>query len=748
MRFSWRGKVWWFSAAAAAVVVAAGWWCDSEVRRAIERQLDNELQAMVQANVAALDIWIDNQLRFVEILAAEEKVRSLALAVAEQAAAAGATAAALQTSEEVQALRDYMEARLRTMRLGFVLIDPEGIILAAPLEEMLGDQLYEEALEKFQRIFTEGESKLITPYRPNPNRMRAAMKGGPLFRGGGAGGRDGGRSLRSERGLRPREGSGLGPSGLRGGGRRNRTIMAAATPIRLPGEGQEVAAAIGLMIRPEREFTRILSVARLGDSGETFAFDAGGVMLSKSRFEETLRELGLIKRGAMSALTLELRDPGGNLVEGHEPAAASWPLMRLVREAAAGNDGVEVKGFRDYRGVTVVGAWRWLPEHQFGVATKLDAAEAFEPLRVLRLVFLILLLLSVLCGIGLFLFSYFNTVLRRRMEEVALEAQELGQYTLVEKIGEGGMGAVYRARHALLRRETAVKLLLPDKANERAVQRFEREVQLTCRLVHPNTIQIFDYGHTPEGIFYYAMEFLNGVNLRELIQTEKRLSEGRTIHILEQICASLSEAHEAGLVHRDIKPANVILCDRGGLADMVKVLDFGLVKPYRGEAASATEATHTWTITGTPQFISPEAVSRPEQVDQRSDLYALGALGYYLLTGSHLFGGESPFEVMQKHVSRPPEPPRQRLGATVDADLETLILQCLEKEPVRRPQSARAVIAALRQSPACGAWTAGQAADWWTQFRERCKARQQKSPPAPSEPTLQIYLGERTRVVK
>lgn len=761
MRF-WRERVWLAPLAVAATVLLTGWWCDSEVRQAVEQQIGHELDSLIASSVTALDVWIDDQLRFVETLASEEKIQSL-IAAAEQVSQENAEAEALRSYKEVEEIRRYLEDRLRSLRLGFVVINPDGIIIAVGPEEMLGYRLQDEAREKFQHIFESGEPVLLTPYRParmSPNRRRAYEEAGrrrhdsgrwregeerPLFRSRNAVG----PMMREGRG-NGGEFRGAGRSG--GGGRGNRTIMAVAAPIRAL-EDQKVIAALGLIIEPRREFTRILLVAQPGDTGETFAFSSDGIMLSQSRFETSLIEWGLVERGDGSALTLELRDPGGNLAEDYEPKEAKgyWPLTPLVQKAAAGGKGKEVKKVRDYRGVPVVGAWQWLPDHQFGVITKLDAGEAFKPLRSLRLIFLILLLLSILCGIGLFLFSYFNVVLRRRMEATSLEAKELGQYILIKKIGEGGMGSVYQARHTLLRRDTAVKLLMPDNANEKAIQCFEREAQLSCRLVHPNTVRIFDYGHTPDGIFYYAMELIDGINLRELIQTEGRLSEGRVIHILQQVCASLSEAHEAGLVHRDIKPANVILCNRGDLAeDMVKVLDFGLSKPYSGYAEVSPEVSHSLTIAGTPQFISPEAVSRPEQVDPRSDIYAVGALGYYLLTGRNVFDGELDFEVLQKHVSSTPEPPRQRLGVAVEDSLEKAIMKCLEKEPSNRPQSAQALIAILRSSSAYRTWMDNQAAEWWKEFRERRAARPRTDSPATavSEPTLQIQLDQRTRMTR
>ena len=759
MRF-WREKVWLAPLAVAATVSLTGWWCDSEVRQAVEQQIVHELDSLIASSVTALDVWIDDQLRFVETLASEEKIQSL-IAAAGQVSQENAEAKALRSYKEVQEIRRYLEDRLRALRLGFVVINPDGIIIAVGPEEMLGYRLQDEAREKFQHIFESGEPVLLTPYKParmSPNFRRAYEEAGRRRHDSGRRGEGEERSLfRSRNAVGPmREGRGNGGefrgAGRLGGGRGSRTIMAVAAPIRAAGD-QKVIAALGLIIEPRREFTRILSVAQPGDSGETFAFSSDGVMLSQSRFEKSLSEWGLIERGDGSALTLELRDPGGNLAEGYEPKEAkeSWPLTLLVRNAVAGGKGKEVKRVRDYRGVPVVGAWQWLPDHQFGVITKLDAEEAFKPLRSLRLIFLILLLLSILCGVGLFLFSYFNVALRRRMVEATLEAKELGQYTLIKKIGEGGMGSVYQARHALLRRDTAVKLLMPDNANEKAIRYFEREAQLSCRLVHPNTVRIFDYGHTPDGIFYYAMEFIDGVNLQELIQMEGRLSEGRVIHILQQVCASLSEAHEAGLVHRDIKPANVILCNRGGMAeDMVKVLDFGLAKPYPGHAKVSTEVSHSLTIDGTPQFISPEAVSQPEQVDHRSDIYAVGALGYYLLTGRNVFNGESAFEVLQKHLSSTPEPPRQRLGVAVEDSLEKSIMKCLEKESSNRPQSAQALIAILRSSSAYQTWTDNQASEWWKEFRERRAARPRTDSPATavSEPTLQIQLDQRTRMTR
>ena len=752
MSFDWKQKVWLAPLTAMLAITLVGWWCKTEVKGSIEQHLIIHLQAILKSKITSLRIWIDNQMRLVEILASEERTRSLIWAVVAQAKQDGATGEILRASQESRELRENLLSRLRTEGLEFVVTDAEGAIIASPNDGRLGERLNDSVLEKFQSIFDTGKSVLLTPYQ------RARPEGG-RSRTPGSGRAGPGRNREEPRNFRPppdRSGPGEGRrnSGPRSGGgrfgppgreRRSRTIMAVAAPVRSV-EG-EIVAVIGLMIRPEQEFSRILSVGYDGQSGETFAFDSNGVMLSRSRFEAELRVAGRLEANQTSALFLELRDPGGDLTRGYRPSTGpeTWPLTRLVSEAVAGNDGVDIEGFRDYRGVPVVGTWHWLDDYEFGIGTKVEKKVAFETLRALNLVFFILLLLAMLCGVGMFLFSGLSLSLRRRMEAANREVKKLGQYTLTEKISEGGMGTVYRASHALLRRDTAIKLLPPDQADAKAIKRFEQEVQQTSRLVHPNTIQVFDYGHTPDGIFYYSMEYLDGINLRDLVARDGRLSEARVIYILQQVCGSLAEAHEAGLVHRDIKPANVILCDLGGMTDMVKVLDFGLVKSYRDFNDDMMERTETITISGSPHFISPEAVSCPDQVDHRSDIYSVGALGYYLLTGAYVFEGMTTFEVFRKHTTEVPVPPSRRVDSELEPELETAILRCLNKEPERRFDSVTELLTALRRSPAARQWTEEQRRSWWADYRRRRPERVPEIPAGVSEETLQINLSGRTQ---
>jgi len=304
------------------------------------------------------------------------------------------------------------------------------------------------------------------------------------------------------------------------------------------------------------------------------------------------------------------------------------------------------------------------------------------------------------------------------LQQRVRDADEIGQYRLLQKIGEGGMGVVYLAQHTLLRRPTAVKLLVPERAGEHAVRRFEQEVQLTSALTHPNTIAIFDFGRTPDGVFYYAMEYLDGITLEELVEHDGAQPAARVVHIIKQVCGALIEAHGAGLVHRDIKPANLMLCVRGRISDHVKVLDFGLVKDHGAEVAAGLSMTGS--LIGTPATLAPEAILTPGSVDARADLYAVGAVSYHLLVGAPVFAGKTAVETCAHHLHSQPEPPSRRAPSALPAPLEALVLRCLAKDPAQRPPSASHVMAALEEMAAeVGPWSAADADAWW---RERAPA--------------------------
>lgn len=315
------------------------------------------------------------------------------------------------------------------------------------------------------------------------------------------------------------------------------------------------------------------------------------------------------------------------------------------------------------------------------------------------------------------------------------EAMQLGQYTLVEKIGEGGMGVVYRARHALLRRPTAIKLL-PD-ASSAAVARFEREVQRTSELGSPHVVDVYDFGRTAEGVFYYAMELLDGIDLDTLVREDGPQPPARVRHLLRQIAEALAEAHEVGLVHRDVKPANVIVVDRPRASDHAKLLDFGLVKELDTEADDSERGP-----SGTPLYMSPEAFSAPETVDDRSDLYGLGAIGYVLLTGKPPFVASSMMELAALHQDSPVTPPSMCLGRPVPKKLELAVMACLAKTVDARPETAEAFIEMLDECDDVEPWTHDEAHAWWASRAPGIMQSRKKSPVATPQ-TLGIDVAAR-----
>lgn len=714
----------------AFLITGIGWWSLDAVRRTLEESLRSELTTALQANVTALDLWIQGQMRTATLLATDPTIRDPANAVLEQARTNGGAGSFSgvgpvpgagftgNTNSKAFQLSRVLDERLAIAGYqAAVLVGTNGRVVASSgrMRVRPGSLVPADHLELFQKVLTHGEPLLITPFKP----PRPAGRNGPGGRRSpdripGTGPTPGMRSATAETG-----GTNAFPSRLGGesdrGPRGELQVMQILAPIR--GANGRIHGVLAVVLRPEAEFTRVLSVARTGSSGETFAFDPEGRLLSQSRFEEQLRRLGLLTNspGVSSALNLVLRDPGGDLTRGFvSPTAATGQvLMRFVANAVSEPAGASVLPFRDYRGVPVVGAWHWMEEHQFGVVTKIDADEAFRPLRVLRLIFQILLLLVVLAAVVGVVASHAGSVWRRRFDEAQLRARQLGQYTLVEKIGEGAMGVVYRARHALLRRETAVKLLLPQRADEGLIRQFESEVQMTCRLSHPNTIQVFDYGHTADGIFYYAMELLQGLTLQDLSDRHGALPEARAVHLLRQVAGSLQEAHGIGLIHRDIKPGNLFLTQRGGMPDTIKVLDFGLVRDVSREVGSAGGKPSASRFLGTPLYMAPETIQSLGHGDAASDLYALGAVAYLLVTGHPVFQADTVEEAWELHQNAIPVPPNQRGHAQVSRQLESLILDCLAKDPASRPSSMTEFLVRLETSPEAQAWTAVLRREWW-----------------------------------
>jgi eukaryotic-like serine/threonine-protein kinase len=650
----------------ALIFALVGLWVRSRVEQTTRAEIAARLETVLQANINALRLWFAERQYDAKSMALDLRVQASIAELAALAKDTNTTELALADSPPARTLRLHLQPLLQAQDyLEYVVVSPDKRILASTDPSLIGMRA-PRPYDLFLNKALDGHLAASRPFARQAN-----------------------QNQRNE-----------GPT------------MFVAAPVK--STNNTILAVLCLRMKPEKEFSSIFSVARMGQTGESYAFDRSGLMLTATRFDPELKTLGLIPPGKENTaiLNLKLLDPEQELQPGEKRAKPrdQLNLTRMAASATMGNDDSDVRGYRNYRGIEVVGAWAWRHEYGMGVATEQSVDEAFETLYVLRRAFLVLFLLLLVSGGALFSFTFLVERLQTAARKNALAARRLGQYVLMQEIGRGANGMVYRARHSLLRRPVAIKLLSPDMTNETNTARFEHEVQMTSQLTHPNTVAIYDYGRTPEGLFYFAMEYLGGIDLDQLVRQFGAQPEGRVIHILRQVCGSLSEAHRIGLIHRDVKPANIILTRRGGVCDLVKVLDFGLVKAVNRRAASGLKAN---AVVGTPHFMSPEAVERPENVDSRGDLYSLGAVGYWLLTGKTLFDHATVEDLLLGQVKESAPHPAERLGRPLSPDLADLIMHCLAKQPEQRPPSAEALDQALAGCVSASAWTPQDAEQWW-----------------------------------
>jgi serine/threonine-protein kinase len=401
-----------------------------------------------------------------------------------------------------------------------------------------------------------------------------------------------------------------------------------------------------------------------------------GLDLMRRGLEHTPMVLAFVKDGVIQMLVLMMIY--GTLIP-NSPRVAVWTLLAMFTGP-----------------IVVLGLLRINPESSASLTKLAEAEEAGS-----NILFL---------GIGTALAIYGSFLLNGLRTQLH-SARRFGQYQLVKKLGEGGMGEVYLAEHQLLKRPCALKLIKPEVGSDPiVVARFEREVRSAAKLSHPNTIEIFDYGHTDDGTFYYVMEYLKGKSLADLVREKGPLPPGRVIYLFRQACAGLAEAHGFGLVHRDLKPGNMYVAVRGGESDVVKVLDFGLVKLTKDPAAPAL--TSELTVSGTPLYMAPEQAVGDRALDTRADIYALGAMMYYALTGRPPFVGENAFEVMMAHARDPVVPPCE-VHPSVPAELNQVVLRCLAKKPGDRYQDVKSLSLALGACPEAGEWSLDRADRWW-----------------------------------
>ncbi|TWU51384.1 serine/threonine protein kinase [Rubripirellula reticaptiva] len=496
-------------------------------------------------------------------------------------------------------------------------------------------------------------------------------------------------------------------------------IIAAVSPLH---SDETVVGMITVLIDPAGPLSNIFAATRSEVGGETYAVDRNGRMISRSRYEKQLRKVGVLPPDprVTSSMQVSVRDPGYRLLDGDKISQSvdEWPLTEMANQLTRGGSGENVSGYRDYRGVKVVGAWAWLPEYQFGVATEFDFEQAYAPMKLLRRLMIGLLLISAIVGATTILLALMVRRMVKRLAATQQNQRRIGQYELGESLGRGGMGAVFRATHDLLGRTVAIKVLERDSQNSVSIARFEREAKMTAGLRHPSTISLYDFGRTDQGELFYVMEYVDGITLQRLVDRYGRQPPARVIHLLLQICGSLSEAHWKGIIHRDIKPANLMLSTQPGMHDLLKVLDFGLVKDIV-QGPTDLSLTTSEGITGTPMYMPPETVRDASMSDHRSDIYAVGGVGYTLLTGKPMFEGDASVEICMKQLKEDPLRPADRLAShgiheRLPDDLQNILMACLRKDPTQRPASIDDLAAALRHCDDATGWDDVAAMHWWT----------------------------------
>jgi eukaryotic-like serine/threonine-protein kinase len=668
-----RRRFWVGVVAAIVLVITVGLGTDYLVLREEKLSTRAQLEGLLETTVQSTTSWLDDRATMLRMLTSMTRLRH------------DVTLVEAGSAEGAKDLAWWLDERATPMRLSDgMLFDTQGKILWAATPSLKGSLLASEARPYFDRALR--ESATITP---------------PLLLNLGKG----------------------------------------STPImlgfcRVVDERGRVAAVLGLTLHLA-EFSHVLTVARPGKSGEAYAIDSQGRMVSESRFLRDLVATTVLPQATTSTvLTLEVRNPGVEMRPGYPPLLPrkAQPYTSMVASLLGGKDSLDTDGYLDYRGVRVVGAGRWLRRHDLGIIVEMDASEAYQSMWVLRSIMYGLLGLLLLALGGVLLYVRNGARMQQQMARIEAQVQQLGQYKLERKLGQGGMGEVYQARHALMRRLTAVKVMRTT-ADPAQQGRFEREVQLCSQLSHPNTIAIFDFGHTVDGQFYYAMEYLEGITLGALVKRFGPLPAGRVIHVLTQVCGSLSEAHELNLVHRDIKPDNIMLCRRGGIADFVKVLDFGLVKNLNSTSANLTLAE---VVCGTPAYMAPEAIDGG-QVDGGADLYAVAAVGYFLLTGHPIVEKSSLTEILTAQLLEAPLPPSHWVPET-PADLEAVLLGTLAKQRADRPANAAALRSQLLACQAAQSWTEQDAQHWWEQHHPPSAAAAEAITPEASR-HLQVQVG-------
>ncbi len=654
----------WLWLAALLPTALIGWWTFGQVQSTIRESVRNELVGVADSVTLATERFLNDKARLVESWSRQPEIRRV---IAELVEATQQKSASDQPSGSRPT--DRIRAQLQMISgfedVEFVVWNDSYITIAAwPGDAaQIGQPVNPSGAANLNRVMR-GETVLYGPERPQNSDAASLSES-------------------------------------------DRPVMAIIVPVS-DDQGRVIAAMLVRGFGLFNEFNRIFADVAASGGVDAYAVNRDGIMLSESRTAQALSAQGLLELPAEQiAAGLRVADPGMQLTRENvgQVQRSVCPLTVSVAGATTGNQDVRIDQYNNYAGSDVVGAWRWIRDWDLGVVIERDAEVAFAPAGIVRFSFL--LLGSVL---SITAFAAAAKIASRSARDHAA-VHPLSRYELLSELGSGGMGVVYRARHRQLGRDTALKVLRGDRHNKEDRLRFDREARLAASLSSPHSVMIYDYGRSEEGEAFCVMEFLRGLTLSEIVARGGHQAFGRVLFILSQVCDALSEAHGLNLLHRDIKPQNVMLSLDASVGDWAVVFDYGLAKPLQPDAGVYQTSETVWA--GTPMYMAPERFRAPAVMDPRSDIYSVGCVAYYLLSGRPPFIECDPESLFALIITQQPISIAIHRDSEVPDEINDMVMRCMAKNSDDRFETIHELSGVIDQLRTRYPWTVEDARAWW-----------------------------------
>ncbi|TWU04899.1 serine/threonine protein kinase [Stieleria varia] len=651
----------WFAALLPTALV--GWWTYHQVNESLQNAIGNELNGVANSVSISVDQFLSDKAKLTESWARQPVIRQSVMELLEIAKQPDANAK-LKTAEQNDLILHQLQELSGRENVKFVVWAPAGKILASWLPDRadVGGSIAPSGAANLNRAMR-GETVLFGP-----------------------------EILRDES-------NGFVPE-------TSVPVMAEIVPVR-DDDNEVVAVMLVRGFGMFADFDRLFRQAAEAGGLDVYAVSRDGTMITNSPQASVLAAQGVLAaKESEIAAQLRVSDPGVELTRGSSKGnRMAQALTYAAAGASSGQENLQLSPYRNYAGIPVVGAWRWQPRWQIGMVIERSAKSAFSTARIVRFGFLMLgALLSVTAFIA-------ATQIAKRTALAQAATHPLNRYELLSELGSGGMGVVYKARHKQLGRDAALKVLRSDRQNRDDRLRFDREAKLAASLSNPHTVTIYDYGRSDEDEAFCVMEFLTGITLYDVVSRSGHQYFGRVLFILRQICDSLGEAHALELVHRDIKPQNVMLSFDPSVGDWAVVFDFGLAKPLTPDAGSYQTAETIWA--GTPMYMAPERYREPNKIDPRSDIYSVGCIAYYLLSGRPPFIECDPESLFALVLTEQPISIATHRDESVPDDINEMVAKCMAKSVDDRFSSIDELAARLDELRQQYSWTVHEAAGWW-----------------------------------